>query len=819
MKKFSWMLPGVSLVVFFAGVCFAAAAGKAPEKSGAATVLDAKEYKLANKSIARTVSWADGKLATKSIENLLAEQTYSLEGDEFDIRLDGLDKPVTAASAKVTGAELQNIEGGKRLVVNLTDSALEGTVLRVVYELKDADFFGRKWIEIDPPEGKKLPVASLAVESLKFPTKATCSYQRREKGQPVYIDDNLFLGLEWPHATNAFNKNLYSATHWPAWDVEKGFCSKRAVWGAAPVGEVSHWFIEKYVPVIRLAHLPGLQVVNDGYFGHNSGTRDIQKSVACYRDNLVKKYGVQLDTYWIFGWDNGSDILELKTPDEFKAIRNIIETNLPGCHLGLYWPFCGTPIKINQGYIQKYGYEATSNAYCTVGTNFIKSMEEKIRHNIVDLGVNYFQDDSYKFGPCMVAGHGHRIEGNAALESQVEGKMRYFRFIKNLNPNVFIMGVGDCSCSGGGGGLGYSPWWLAGGFDNIGGYLEGNGAEGAASLGVGSRRERWINIYDYAVNNTCGNNRRQVPPNAVNSVLIKHFGNVSVKKMEEWEHDVLMCAGRGSMIWGLAIHSDVTTDEEWAFLAKTINWARTNADILANNTRFLLGKVQAEEPYGYSHSKDDRCIVFLRNPSLPDSLNLKDGWKVLPASKEDDIPKDFAAADFDDGAWQKVDDLGKYKPEDNAGYLLYRYRFNAPAEWKGKRIFLFGMMGTLETEKDVFLNGNALPAEVGGQNGGDVSEALAYGAENVLAVRLKINPRAVAKKLNGPVRLANLDAGSTVPFTLDPATSGFDLKYKHATVKWIYPEERTEPKTLEVGKPVNFAMKPFDVLVFELKLE
>ena len=78
---------------------------------------------------------------------------------------------------------------------------------------------------------------------------------------------------------------------------------------------------------------------------------------------------------------------------------------------------------------------------------------------------------------------------------------------------------------------------------------------------------------------------------------------------------------------------------------------------------------------------------------------------------------------------------------------------------------------------------------------------------------------AFAKKLRGPITLANLDAESTVQYTLDPKVSGFDPKYTRATVKWVYPEGRTEPKTLEVGKPVKFAMKPFDVLVFELKLE
>ena len=821
MKQTLRGITGLALVVALLAQPVQAAETKSEtpqeNKPVATNTLTAIEYKLVNKSIARTIAWPDGKLATKSIENLLAGQTYALGGEEFEIRLDGVEKPITAASAKVTGAETQSIEGGKRLVVSLTDPALAGATLRVVYELKDADFFGRKWIEIDPPEGKKLPVASLSVELLKFPAKATCTFSKaKQKGQPVYIDDNLFLGLEWPSAANTFDKALYSATHWPAWDVEKGFCSKHAVWGAAPAGEVGHWFTERYVSAMRMTPPSALRVMHEPYYSGELGFNlaVFQKRVADYRDNLLKKYGVQIDNYGITlaWWGGGPDIFEPKSPEGFKTAQKTLQTELPGCNIGFYWPFAGTALNMDPVITKKYGYETTGDAYCTVGPIFAKSAQEKIQHNMADLGVNYFQDDNYKVRPCKVAGHGHRTEGGAALESQVEGLMRFARFIKSLNPKAFIQQgfVFDLP----------SPWLLANGYDSVG--LQGSGAEAAASAGFGFRRERWINAYDVGLSTTCLKLGMQTPPSAIASALIfkrKSFDK-QTRPLAEWEHDVLMCAGRGGLSWGLALHGDEMSDGEWAFLAKTINWTRDNVDVLANNTRFLLGKVQADEPYGYSHAKDNRCIVFLRNPGLPGALDLKNGWKFLPAAKEDDIPKEFAASAFDDGAWQKVDELGKYKPSATDGYLLYRCRFKAPVEWKGKRVTLFGLTGSLDIDKDVFLNGNPLPAEVGGLNGGDVSGAFAYGAENLVAVRCKLNSRnKFAKGISGPVKVACLDNEQTVPFTLDAATSGFDPKYKRAIVKWVYPEGRTDPKTLEVGKACNFAMKPFDVLVFELKLE
>ena len=200
-------------------------------------------------------------------------------------------------------------------------------------------------------------------------------------------------------------------------------------------------------------------------------------------------------------------------------------------------------------------------------------------------------------------------------------------------------------------------------------------------------------------------------------------------------------------------------------------------------------------------------------------MELKDGWRVLSAAKEDDLPKDFAATAFADSAWQKVDDLAKFKLPITEGVLAYRYHFNVPAEWKDKPVNLFGIMrNEMDGEKDVFVNGTAAPAEVGGPNGGDVSKLLTCGAENVLTVRAKLDKKHKGGKPAGPVYLARMDAETSVPFTLDPKVNVFDPKYKHATVKWVYPEGRTDPKTIEVGKPVNLGMKAFDVLVMELKL-
>jgi hypothetical protein len=785
----------------------AQAQGDRPAPAG--KPVQGEEFSVANGSTARVVGWAGGRLVTKSVENLITRQKYPLEGEEFAIRIDGVKEAVTAATAKVKGAQVAQIPGGKRLVVSLTDAALAGAELRVVYELKESDFYGRKWIEIDPAEGKNIPVASIAVESLKFPATAKCEFPGGT-GQPVYIED-VFLGLEWPLAANSFRQGGYSATHCPAWDAGQGFRSKSAVWGAAPAGEVSHWFIEKYLPAIRVTPPPPLRLLHDTY-----GGGDVHQAIAGYRDNLLKKHGVPLGNLELFGWEKKPSIFEERTPGLLEGLHKTLQSEIPGCHLGLYWPFSNTEWDGNYPkWSTPLGYELTGEGgYCMVGSNFAKKAREQLRHYITDLGVTFLMDDNYKFGTCNVAGHGHRTAGGAARESQMEGNCRFARFVKDVNPKVVAMHWLDPGCQS-------SPWLLAAGFD--GDLLEcGVGAEGLSAAGVGFRRERWINAWDGGVYATCVGNGRQFPPNSIASVALFREPNCGFGAKDDgqaWEHDVLMAAARGAKLWFVRISATTATAEQWAFLAKTFKWAGANAGVLDNNTRFLPGKVAADEPYGYSHSKGDRCLVFLRNPSLPGALTLK-GWRALPVAKDKDLGKDYAAPGFDDGGWEKVDDPSKFDPKVKDESVLYRCRFDVPAEWKGKPIYLFGISSPVASQKnEAFVNGKAVTSDVAGPNGGgNVSEAIVAGGNNTLAVRMNKNRDWTWNKVGRPVMLACLDQERCVPFTLDPAVSGFDPKYKHASATWIYPEGRAQPKELEVGKAVNFAMKAFDVLVFELKL-
>lgn len=773
------------------------------------------EYTLANSGVSRTISWADGRLATKSIKNLLAAQTYHVTGHEFVVQLDGFKQPITSATAKVIDARVEKTSAGSRLVVTLSASTLAETKLRVVYELKADDFFGRKWIEIDPPNGKSLPIASISVESFQLARSVQCT-KEGSPGQPIYIDD-LFFGLEWPRSRNTFRGGILTCSHSPAWDVKAGFRSKSAVWGAAPHGEVANWFIEGYVPTIRISPSRPILVYNSWYDIRGAKLKAYEKTIAGFRDKLVKKHGVTLESFVVDdGWQNKDSIYETLFPDGFDKLRKTVEQELPGCNLGLWMPIGGGGSALTREWGLEHGYEVADfdknagrfGSYCLLGEKYTATLKNRLKYFISELNVNYFKHDFNKF-TCHNAGHGHRVTGGAAEESQIEGMFRWMRYMKGLNKNVFLNYTS---------GMNLSPWWLMG-CDCV-----WFGGDDLSFAGIGPQREREITYRAQRMRRDFGPRHDQFPTNAIMTHGIikgRYALGETNRPIEEWQRDVLMYFGRGVMMWELYLTPELLTDEEWAFLAKTIKWARQNADVLAHTTRFILGDATKLEPYGYAHSKEDHCILFMRNPGSPRIIaELSKGWKVLRAANRDQISAQFAQAEFDDANWQKVDLPRDGKQPFNEEHIAYRHCFKVPTEWKGKPISL--LFEGVDDNCEVYVNGAKVGAHTGWSKpfSFDVSKNLRYGDENLIAVLVEnTGGGGGIYRSVGFIMTGEKEGPQSVSFTLAARTCGFDPKYKTAEIKWIYPEERIEPQTLKVGKPWTFRMQSFDVLVLDLKLK
>jgi hypothetical protein len=780
-----------------------------------AELLEEEGYLLQNDHLARAVDWKNGFVKTTSITNKFTGEIYNVEGEEFILTIEGIMQPLTAKDFAVKKAVVATLDHKTQIVLNLNSNKIPDLNVKLIYELKDADFFGRKWLVLEPNPHTEFGISSITVESLSFSSKVNCSHQGN--GQPVYLD-NLFLGLEWPTADNFFKDGKYSATHWPAWNVAKATNSKIAVWGATPENEVANWFLEKYVPGIRGSASRPILVNNTWLDAVGSKLSDYESTLKGYRKDLFAKHGIELESFVIDdGWQNLQSIYEPLSVKGFKELQEGIVNILPGCQMGLWLPIsCAGPAG-DRVWGLKNGYEVTIMpknyggsdyyTYCLLGKNYTNAFKSRVDYIMKDLKVNYFKHD-FNPGRCATPGHGHRITEGADLESQTEGRFFWMAYMKEINPEIYLNYTS---------GMNMSSWWLMGA-DCI--WFGGSDFEG---IGTGPGRERVITYRDRQMYFDFVEKKNQFPTNAImtHGIIKGNFAMNWKTPIEDWEHEVLMYFGRGVMMWELYLTPELLTEKEWAFLARIIKWAKKNAAVLSHNTRFLLGDPAKGEPYGYAHSKDNKCILFLRNPgeNNDNHLLVKENFKVKHSDVRTDIPADFMDVNFDDKGWESValprtNWRGIYETK----YVAYRHSMKIPVEWKGKDVrFMFeGIQG----DCIVYFNGKKVATHSEWQAPFEVklSGLINYDKENSLAIFVEKNKEErVGIFMEVYIGIRDVKA-KPVSFTISEKTCGFDKKYTGAKVNWSYPENKKTQAFFKIGEPWEIMMDPYELRVLELTL-
>ena len=780
-----------------------------------AEILEQGNYLLQNDHIARSIDWKDGFVKTTSLKNKFTGEIYQLEGEEFIINVEGISTSLTSKDFTVKKAVVVTLDNKTQIVLNLNSNKIPDLNIKLIYELKDSDFFGRKWLVLEPNPHTEFGITAITVESLIFSSKVNCSHQGN--GQPVYIG-NLFMGLEWPTADNSFKDGKYTSTHWPAWNIGKSTNSKIAVWGATPKNEVANWFLEKYVPTIRGSAAKPILVNNTWLDATGSNLSDYISTLKGYHKELFTKYGIELESFVIDdGWQNLQSIYEPISVKGFEELQKGIVDNLPGCQMGLWLPIsCAGPAG-DRVWGLKNGYEVTIMpknyggadyySYCLLGKNYTHAFKSRVDYLMKDLKINYFKHD-FNPGRCATPGHGHRITEGADLESQTEGRFFWMGYMKDINPDIYLNYTS---------GMNMSPWWLMGA-DCI--WFGGSDFEG---IGTGPGRERVITYRDRQMYFDFVEKKNQFPTNAImtHGIIKGNFGSNWKTPIEDWEHEVLMYFGRGVMMWELYLTPELLTEKEWAFLARIIKWAKKNAGVLSHSTRFLLGDPTKGEPYGYAHSNDNKCILFLRNPgeNNDNHLLVKDNFKVKHTDVRTDIPDNFFDVNFDDKNWETValprtNWRGIYETK----YVAYRHSMKIPVEWKGKDVrFMFeGIQGNCI----IYFNGKKVASHNEWQEPFEVkvSNLINYDKENSLAIFAEKNEEERVGIFMEVYIGPRDEKPKPVSFVISGETCGFDKKYNEAKVNWSYPENKKIQASFKIGETWKITMDPYELRVLELTL-
>lgn len=561
---------------------------------------------LGNDSLEIALDTATGALKLASVRNKIGPSP-KLADDGFSLQVNETQE-LAASSFQVVGREVADLDGdGKRVSILLRNKET-GIEARIVYEVRKDDFFARRRLMVREPSGEKEIVLGKAqIERLSTDAKLDLGGM----GQPVFVGDGLFIGLEHPAAQNRGQDGKVCLFHYPGKKIGKEFLElKSEVIGVARAGGVEDAFAE-YLHRIRL---PARSfVLYNSWYDIRSKEMNTDVFIECYngfKKALVDPYGVKLDSFVVDdGYQDKKSIWKTDKallPDDFTPLAQHLKAN--GSCFGIWMPL--TPVKGNLdlewGREQGYEVSSTGGCYCISGPKFNAALREIIAYHIKTFGLNYYKHDFNSF-TCAAPGHGHLPKNEYGFEANVDAYIEVLKYSRSLNPDIFLNVTG---------GMWLSPWWLMyadtvwrGGGDT--------GREGVVPYI--EQRDDTMTYVDAVLWDDFVKFRYQFPSSALmtHGIVYARLCMLGGKDepLHRWAEHVVAYLAPGLMMKELYLTPRLVREDQWAVLGPALAWAEQEKAVLVE-TKMTHGNPHLGEVYGYRHVKDGRLIWFLRNPSM-----------------------------------------------------------------------------------------------------------------------------------------------------------------------------------------------------------
>jgi len=172
---------------------------------------------------------------------------------------------------------------------------LAGLSVEVEYRLTSRSWYARKILRVI--NGRTVPVVvrdatvdAFRIENMPLPEKAD---------NPVFLDGQVFWGLEWPIAEAGLRDGRFALGHFPAAEVPPGgtWTSKTSGFGVSKAGKIEAAF-GRYIQDIRANRVDFATFYFDWLCHDNSGPREseVLANFAALR-RLKELYGLQFDIY------------------------------------------------------------------------------------------------------------------------------------------------------------------------------------------------------------------------------------------------------------------------------------------------------------------------------------------------------------------------------------------------------------------------------------------------------------------------------------------------------------------------------------------
>jgi hypothetical protein len=596
-------------IIGITGVSFTACARQA---SGAVV--------LENQFISRVLEYTNNSWRTVAIKEKTCGTTIPVKSDEFLIRLmDGTE--LTAADYRTVTLQPQvtddpSTPGRKQCEIVYTPgpdtpSDAPGIVIARYY-IDTGEPYVRKTVTLETES--RQPIDRLEVERLR----TSLPSRQGGKGEPVFVGDHCFLGLEYPASDTSHKNDIITLAHYPgyskqfpgdeAWQVR----SKTAVTGIAPTNIPIRLFFSDYIERVRI---PIRNVIHYNSWYDLRGKEITPERLLAifdgFKTNLLDPYGIVMDTFVPDdGYQERNSLWEPRKsdyPDGFVTLGRELEKR--GSRLGLWLPLNGYYLNIAWGVSQGFEqaeFQGKKKAYYDLaGSNYNVAIRKALKRVITQGNVaymkhdfNFLQSDTGDAYP-HTARHGH--------EANVDAQLDLLAFQRDVKTDIFL-NVTSC--------LWHSPWWLMHA-DSI--WMCAGDSDFDHSFPQFSARE-WATTYrDKHLYQVCVKQGHLVPISAymTHGIVLGryHSEGFDDETVREWSDYVMMYYGRGVQLKELYISPDIVRPDLWPALGETTRWAVHNTSTL-ERVVMIGGDPHKAEPYGYMHWKDDRGILVVRNPNL-----------------------------------------------------------------------------------------------------------------------------------------------------------------------------------------------------------
>jgi len=597
------------------GLAFFLVVALIPSAGPSQTTPNPSEFSVGNRLLSRVFRVEDGQPFTKAFK-ALTETTVTSE--EFEIVLKVDSRTVLLNRHNCSPRGWSGAPSGLQAELSWASDefALE---IRESYRADESRPYIFKWLEITNRGGRPVLIERAAVDSLEV--TGYDAPLRGGVGQPVFLKNELFWGIEHPAAENSVRDKGIVLSHYPYVEVSPGatWKSKRAVLGAATAGDGSvedafrRYLVEVTArgPVFRPIYCDWAAHDELGTLVKPQLTEQLTNSLLDQLQALKSGYGIQFDYYVFdaFWYDPKGAYLTFKKPNwpngYGPALHRILDL---GMKPGLWFDLGGSTLDLKDT-ASWHGPEKPCLSDAELAQVFQNAFAFHIREH--SLGMLKFDFAN------MLCRHANDASPSLAiLEKNADSLLEICRKARDLNPAMVIRAYNSFSRNEMMDSTKYdyqaysiSPWWLMW-FDSV--Y---SGDPRPSELpSVTSLRDS-VNWYQDHVFRGYARSLMSLFTIDDCGTLVGKTSTILYLGAEGFSDSWILDIMRGDL--APIFYGDLTllTGNDRKFMAGTLRFLREHKDVLAN-TRPILGIPGRGEVYGYLSHNEESGFVTLVNPGL-----------------------------------------------------------------------------------------------------------------------------------------------------------------------------------------------------------